>query len=259
MYTIAVANQKGGVAKTTTALSLAGAFTLLGRDILLVDLDPQADLTLAVGINPKSVRDSIADIFLGSRKLTSIIQETTVPGIDIIPSNSDMEMAERFLPIRERHELILKTVLQAAQMGAYDFVILDCPPALGSATLNALHASDMLIIPTQPEYFSAYALRNMMPAIKRVRAHENPTLVYRILITMHDRRNRIHNNMREQIRLTFGTGLLQTVIDVDTKLRESTLAGLPITHYSPKTRSALQYLSLAEELVQHVQAFARNS
>jgi len=255
-YTIAVANQKGGVAKTTTALSLAGAFTLLGRDILMLDLDPQADLTLAAGIDPNTIRESIADILLGSRKLPSIIRDTAVPGIDIVPSNSDMELAERFLPIRERHELILKTVLQDSQTGAYDFVILDCPPALGSVTINALHAADMLIIPTQPEYFSAYALRHMMPVIKRVRAHENPTLVYRILITMHDRRNRIHNNMREQIRLTFGGGVLKTVIDVDTKLRESTLAALPITHYNPKTRSALQYLTLAEELVQYVQTFA---
>lgn len=255
-YTIAVANQKGGVAKTTTVLSLAGALSMLGKDILLIDLDPQADLTLAVGMNPKSIRDSIADILLNSRNLSGTIRETGIPGIDLIPSNADMELAERFLPIRENYEYILKNVLQDLQPGLYDFIFLDCPPALGSITLNALHAANMLIMPTQPEYFSAYALRNMMPAIKRVRTHGNPSMVYRILITMHDRRNRIHNNMREQIRATFGSGLLQTMIDVDTKLRESSLAGIPVTHYNPRTRSALQYLDLAEELVQHVQAIA---
>ncbi len=255
-YTITVANQKGGVAKTTTATSLAGAFTMLGRCVLLIDLDPQADLTVAVGINPKSVRNSIADLLLNSHSLSSTIRETTIPGIDLIPSNADMELAERFLPMRNNHEFILRNLLREAQTSIYDFIVIDCPPALGSITLNALHASNMLIIPTQPEYFSAFALRSMMPAIKRVRSRGNPNLIYRILITMHDKRNRIHNNMREQIRATFGAGLFNTMIDVDTKLRESSLAGLPITHYSPKTRSALQFLMLAEELVQNVQEVA---
>ena len=255
-YTIAVANQKGGVAKTTTALSLAGALTVLGRKVLMVDLDPQADLTLAVGVNPKSVNNSIAQVLLNSRDLVGAILETAIPGIDLIPSSPEMELAERFLPIREHHEQILKNTLQAAYLSDYDCIILDCPPALGSLTSNALHAADLLIIPTQPEYFSAYALRNMMPAIKRVRAQGNPNLVYRILITMHDRRNRIHNNMREQIRLTFHAGVMHTVIDVDTKLRESSLAGLPITHFNPRSRSAIQYLALAAELVQYVQETA---
>jgi chromosome partitioning protein len=111
----------------------------------------------------------------------------------------------------------------------------------------------MLIIPTQPEYFSAHALRNMMPAIRRVRSQGNPNLLYRILITMHDKRNRVHRNLSEQYRTTFGVGVLQTVIDTDTKLRESSIAGLPVTHYNLKTRSTLQYQALAQELIQYVQ------
>jgi chromosome partitioning protein len=132
-------------------------------------------------------------------------------------------------------------------------ILIDCPPFLGSVTLNALNAANLLIIPTQPEFFSVHALRNMMSIIRRVRAGSNPNLIYRILITMLDRRNRIHNNLREQIQETFGEGLLGTIIEVDTKLRESSIAGVPINYYKAKTRSALQYNALAQELNQYVE------
>jgi chromosome partitioning protein len=185
--------------------------------------------------------------------MTGIILETAIPGLDLVPSHSDMELAERFLPIRPNYEIILREALKTLPADVYDFIILDCPPAIGAVTINAFNAAQMLIIPTQPEFFSAHALRNMMPAIRRVRSQENPKLLYRILITMHDRRNRVHRNLTEQLRTTFGEGVLQTVINVDTKLRESSIAGLPVTHYNHKTRSTLQYQDLAQELIQYVQ------
>lgn len=259
-YIFAVANQKGGVAKTTTAVSLGGALALIGKDVLLIDLDAQADLTLALGVTPSRSGGSVADVFFSSANLTGVTRETNIPGLDLIPSSGEMELAERFLPIRPKFENILRDALKNhIPPNLYDFIILDCPPALGAVTTNAMQAAQMLIIPTQPEYFSANALRNMMPTIRRVRSQGNPNLLYRILITMHDKRNRVHRNLSEQLRATFGEGVLQTVIDTDTKLRESSIAGLPVTHYNLKTRSTLQYQALAQELIQYVQETVRKS
>jgi chromosome partitioning protein len=253
-YIIAVANEKGGVAKTTTTISLGGALVEKGREVLLVDLDAQANLTLGLSVVPASVRHSIADVLINSASLISASRETSIPGLDLIPSNPDMGTAERFLPIRQSYDLILRNTLRNnANLATYDFVVLDCPPSLGAVTLNALTAADFVIIPTQPEYFSAHGLRSLMGTIRKVRSQGNPSLAYYVLVTMMDRRNRIHRTLGEQLRLTFKEGLLNTVIEVDTKLRESTVAGLPITHYASTSRSALQYRALAEEIIQNVE------
>jgi chromosome partitioning protein len=251
---IAVANEKGGVAKTTTVISLGGALAQSGQEVLLIDLDAQANLSLGLGVDPSRVRHSIADVLLNSGSLLTVSRETAIPGLDLVPSNSDMGLAERFLPVRQNYELILKNVLRNnSALSAYQFILLDCPPSLGAVTTNALSAADFVIAPTQPEYFSAYGLRSLMAAIRRVRGQTNPNLAYYILITMLDRRNRIHRTMYEQLLATFGEGLLKTVIEVDTKLRESTVAGLPISHYFPRSRSAGQYCALAQELVENVE------
>ena len=253
-HIIAIANEKGGVAKTTTVVSLAGALLQAGHEVLVIDLDTQANLTLALGLTPSKVRRSISDVLLNSVSLLSVSRETSVPGIDLVPSNADMGLAERFLPVRQNYETILyNTLHNNPGLSAYQFILIDCPPSLGAVTTNALTAADYVIAPTQPEYFSAYGLRSLMAAIRRVRGQNNPTLAYFILVTMMDRRNRIHRTLLEQLQATFREGLLNTVIEVDTKLRESTVAGLPITHYFPKSRSALQYAALAQELVAHVQ------
>lgn len=251
-YIIAVANQKGGVAKTTTVASLGGALVRLEKQVLMIDLDAQADLTLAMGLLPKQVRGSAAEIFLNSTHLGSLCRETAIVGLDLLPANSEMDLAERFLSVRKNYELILRQALTTQlPSNIYDFILLDCPPALGAVTYNALLAADMVLIPTQPEYFSAHALKNMMAAVKRVRNSGNPRLQYRLLITMQDLRNRVHRNLSQELRTAFGENLFQTVIEVDTKLRESALAGLPISHYLTKTRSALQYQALAQELIEY--------
>lgn len=252
MQIIAIANEKGGVAKTTTAISLGGAFVQEGYAVLLVDLDTQANLSLGLGIAPTKVRRSIADVLLNSASLLSVSRETAVDGLDVIPSNADMGLAERFLPVRQNYELVLKNAIQNSPgVSAYHYLILDCPPSLGAVTQNALNAADYVIAPTQPEYFSAYGLRSLMAVIRKTRNQGNPDLAYFILITMMDRRNRIHRTLREQLQTTFRDGLLNTIIEVDTKLRESTVAGLPITHYMPRSRSSLQYSALAQELIEN--------
>jgi chromosome partitioning protein len=248
----AISNEKGGVAKTTTAVSLGGALAEMGKEVLLIDLDPQANLTLSLGFKPQSIRRSIADVLFNAASPISTSRETQIPGLDLIPSNMEMGMAERFLTIRQRYKFILKDALSTVDL--YDVIILDCPPSMGVVTQNALTAANTLIIPTQPEYFSTYALRNVIQIVRNLKEHENPSLKFRILITMLDIRIGSHKMLSRQLKATFDQAVLNTVIQTDTKFRESTIVGLPITHYVPRTRGALQYRALAEELTQNVQA-----
>ncbi len=254
-YVIAVANEKGGVAKTTTALSLGAAMVEQHQKALVVDLDAQANLTLAMGIKPKDLNGTVSDVLLGSGDLESITHETPLPGLDLAPANNSLLMAERFLEVRDDHEYLLKRALE--RVSEYDTVILDCPPALGSITRLALTAADLLIIPTQCEYFSAHALQDVLEMIRDVRATTNPRLRYRLLLTMVDRRNRIHRTLYEQVRNAFGTAVFDSIIEVDTRLRESPIFAQPITVYAPNSRGAEQYRQLAKELKDYAQETAR--
>jgi chromosome partitioning protein len=163
-----------------------------------------------------------------------------------------MGMAERFVPVRQNYKHILRQALQSVQM--YDTIILDCPPSMGAIVQNAMTAADLLIIPTQPEYFSAYALRNVMREIRLIRESDNPDLMYRILITMLDVRIKSHNTLSEQLRTTFGNAVFETTVQVDSKLRDCTIAGLPVTHFFSRSRSAGQYRALAQELIQYAKS-----
>lgn len=252
-YYIAVSNQKGGVAKTTTSVSLGAALGENGARVLLVDLDAQANLTMSLGFDPRAAGLSIIHVLLQAAPLEQVIRPTQMPNLDLVPSSMEMEKAERFLPIRKDYTSILRKRFKVQL--PYDYVIFDCPPALGATTMNALNTADLLIIPTQAEYFSVSGLRNMLDTIQRVRGNGNPGLVYRILLTMYDRRTKVHRRLRKQLKETFQEGLFDTWIDIDTKLRESSAAGEPIHNYHGKSRSAQQYQSLAEELFQNVTEF----
>ena len=247
---VSIANEKGGVAKTTTTISLGAALVEAGLSVLLVDLDAQANLSLALNANHKG-QAGIANVLLESAPARDVVRETGIPHLDLISSSADTGLAERFLPSRQDYEITLRNAFSNAQW-SYDFVIMDCPPFLGAVTGNALMASDLLLIPTQAEFFSINALRNMLSLIRRVRAQGNDQMTYRLLLTMYDRRNRIHRTLSEQLRATFGNGVLETVIETDTKLRESPIAGLPIIYHAPKSRSALQYRALAQEILVYV-------
>jgi len=252
-YIISISNEKGGVAKTTTTLSLGAALAEMGRRTLLIDLDAQANLTLALGFEPGAAPLTSSDVLLESVPVENVCKKTSIENLDLVPSSAKMERAEQLLPIHLNYANRLPDALSIAQPLPYDFILLDCPPAVGAVTLNALNASDLLIIPTQAEYFSAYALRNMMSLVRRVRQESNPTLAYRILITMLDRRNRTHRVIQEQLQSAFSSGLFETVIEMDTKLRESPIVGLPIMYYKSKTRGAQQYRALAQELMTYVE------
>ena len=250
-HVIAISNEKGGVAKTTTTLSLGAAVAELGHKVLLIDLDPQANLTIALSFEPGAMVKTSANVLIEGAPLQNAIRTTDIERLDLVPCNGKMESAEQYLPIRNNYLVSLRNAIDPVMRLGYDYVMLDCPPSLGAITLNALAASNLLLIPTQAEYFSAYALRNMMTTIRRIRKEANPNLAYRILVTLMDRRNRTHRSIHEQLVATFGEGVFNTVIEMDTKLRESPIAGQPITRYRPTSRGSLQYRVLAQELIEY--------
>lgn len=248
---IAIGNEKGGVAKTTTVLSLGAALTEGGERVLVVDLDPQANLTLSLGFKANGRDRTVVDVLLGRDTMEAVSRGTGVPRLNLAPSSIHLQMAERFLGIREQYEMLLKQAVEA--LHGYDTILLDCPPALGTITRCALTASDLLIIPTQCEFFSAHALKDVLALVKDIRSTTNPRLRYRLLLTMLDRRNRIHRSLYEQVRSAFGPAVFESVIEVDTRLRESQIFAQPITIYASRSRGAEQYRQLAKELRSYAQ------
>jgi chromosome partitioning protein len=251
-YIIAICHQKGGVAKTTTTISLGASFAGLGVRTLLVDLDPQANLTSGVGLDSNQARYSIAEALMGEADLAVIRTKTSLPGLDLVPANDAMLTLGRQLYQMSDYEYRLRRVLQDAVVQEYQVVLLDCPPSVGPLTLNALTAAHLLVIPTQCEFFSIQALTDMFELIRLIRNRTNPELSYRLLVTMFDRRGTFHTRMLEQMRNYFNIGLLNTIIGFDTKLREAQLAGTPVSVHAPHSRGAQQYRQLAEELKVYV-------
>ena len=249
--TIAISNQKGGVAKTTTCLSLGACLAEMGQSVLLIDLDPQANLTLSLGLRPEELRHTVGDALLGNISLVSASRESPVFDLDIVPANQELVVLDKILYGRQGYELHLNNGLNAMDGDLYDIVLMDCPPSFGTLTLNALTAADLLIIPVQCEYYAAHSLRQIVELAKLVRKRTNPRLIYRVLVTMYDQRNKICRILLDQMQRELSKVLFKTIIEVDTKLRESPAFGQPITLYSPKTRGAQQYRALAEELIEH--------
>lgn len=248
---IAVNNQKGGVAKTTTCLSLGATLAEAGKSVLLIDLDPQAHLTISLGLKPDKLHKTIKDALLQKVSIVSVSRESSVFGLDIAPTNSGLAVTDKLLYGQNRYEFHLKDRLAALNPDLYDIILIDCPPYLGALTLNALTAADLLIIPVQCEYYASISLRQIAGLANLVRKRTNPNLTYKVLITMYDRRNKICRVIRDQMEGDLKYSLFDTIIEVDTKLRESPAFGQPITHYAPNTRGAQQYRALAKELINH--------
>jgi chromosome partitioning protein len=248
---VAVSNQKGGVAKTTTCLSLGACLAELKQSVLLIDLDPQANLTISLGLRPEKLRRAVDEALLGNTSLVSVSHESAIFGLDIVPANRMLIVLDKILYGRPGYQFHLKKGLEAMGEGFYDFVLIDCPPSFGTLTLNALTAADTLIIPVQCDYYAACSLRNYVKLIHQVRKKTNPWLVYRVLATMYDRRNKICQVVQEQMQRALDGTLFQTTIEVDTKLRESPAFGQPITLYAPKTRATQQYRALAKEFMNY--------
>jgi len=246
---LAVSSQKGGVGKTTTCLSLAASLVEQGLRVLVVDLDPQAHLTQALAVDPDSLRRTVGDALLYQSTLMDVSRETVLPELDLAPANRGLILVEKMLHTGKGYEFRLKTALQVMDQAYYDWILFDCPPSFGPLTINALAASDQVLIPVTCDYFSMQSLHSYMRLLGIIRQNVNPVIVHRLLITLYDSRTRLSRLFLEQYRAKFKSALCETLIPLDAKLRESALFTQPITRYAAHSRSADEYRSLARELM----------
>lgn len=255
--TIAVANQKGGVGKTTTAINLAAALAIEGQSVLLVDIDPQANATSGLGIDPNSLTRTVYNYLINNDNIESIVMETGVKGLSLLPSNSHLAGAEVELVEVEDRAQRLRAALNGMDQ-KYDTVLLDCPPALGFLTINALAAAHSVLVPVQCEYYAMEGLGRLMESIERIRQSLNPKLeIEGILLTMYDARNSLARQVTDQIRSHFAGKVYDTVIPRNVTLAEAPSYGRPVLLYNMASSGAQAYLSLAKEFATHGEKSAR--
>lgn len=248
---VAVANQKGGVGKTTTSVNLSAAIALQGKSVLLVDLDPQGNATSGVGIDTRSLQRTIYNCLIKQDFCDNIIQKTSVNGLSILPSNADLAGAEIELANIDGREHHLRDAIKGI-INTYDVIVLDCPPALGVLTINALAAAKSVLIPVQCEYYAMEGLSRLIGSIERVKQSINPDLfIEGIVLTMFDARNTLARQVSEQVRNHFGSKVYQSVVPRNVTLAEAPSYGRPGILYNVASSGSQAYLSLAKEFLDH--------
>ena len=246
---IAIANQKGGVGKTTTAINLAASLSVMEYRTLVIDADPQANATSGLNFNPDTVENkTLYEVLIGKEKIEDVVQDTDMRFLKIIASRIDLVGAEIEMLDVENREMVLKKELDRIK-NSFDYIIIDCAPSLGLITVNTLTAADSVIIPVQPEFFALEGLGKLLNTIKLVQARMNPSLkIEGFLFTMFDSRLRLHNQVVEEVKTHFSDMVFNTVITRNIRLSEAPSFGKPVITYDAGSSGAANYLSLAKEL-----------
>lgn len=247
---ISITNQKGGVGKTTTCVNLAAFIAKSGHRVLIIDMDPQGNASSAVGVEPTKDDNTIYEVLIGECSAKEATYNSVMEGLDVIPSTVDLSGAEVELVHLNNRENILKEALMQAKR-EYDYIFIDCPPSLSLLTVNALTATDSIIIPIQCEYFALVGLGQLMNTVKLIKKHLNPTIeIEGVLLTMKDARSNLVNQVAEEIQRYFKEKVYKTFIPRNVRLAESPSHGKPITMYDAKSKGAIAYQNLANEFLE---------